>query len=210
MSNKKKRTYNSTSRSAQAALTRNRILMSARKLFQTNGFEGVTIEMLAQAAEVSMPTIYALFESKRGVLRALMDEALPPARFQALVEMVYQEKTPEGRLRLAAKISREMYDAEREQMALFQGASVLAPEFKAVEKEREERRYARQEKSLKKTADENALAKGLSFAKARDILWAFTGRDLYRMLVMEQGWSSDEYEQWLAQLLIKNLLNICP
>ena len=36
--------------------------------------------------------------------------------------------------------------------------------------------------------------KGLVMAKAHDILWAFTGRDMYRMLVIEQGWSSDEYE----------------
>ncbi len=42
-------------------------------------------------------------------------------------------------------------------------------------------------------------------SKARDILWAFTGRDMYRMFVIEQGWTSEEYETWLAQLLVKML-----
>ena len=47
-----------------------------------------------------------------------------------------------------------------------------------------------------------------SIKKARDILWAFTGRDMYRMLVMEQGWTSDEYEKWLAQLLATTLIKM--
>ena len=53
---------------------------------------------------------------------------------------------------------------------------------------------------------QNSLANGLEVSKARDILWAFTGRDMYRMFVVEQGWSSDEYETWLAQLLVKTLM----
>jgi hypothetical protein len=33
-------------------------------------------------------------------------------------------------------------------------------------------------------------------------MWMLTGRDLYRMLVLERGWSSDDYEAWLASALI--------
>ena len=33
----------------------------------------------------------------------------------------------------------------------------------------------------------------------------FTGRSLYRMLVIERGWSSDDYEHWLANTLITML-----
>jgi hypothetical protein len=29
---------------------------------------------------------------------------------------------------------------------------------------------------------------------------------MYRMFVVEQGWSSDEYEKWLAQWLIHSLI----
>ena len=74
MSSGKKRIYHSETRQAQAVQTKRRILASAKYLFQSKGFEGLTIEELAQAAEVSAPTIYGLFQSKRGVLRALMDE----------------------------------------------------------------------------------------------------------------------------------------
>lgn len=206
MSEIKKRSYNSTARNTQAAQTKTRILNSARNLFESEGFEYVTIEKIAQGANVSIPTVYSLFQSKLGVLRALMDEALPPDQFKVLVEMSIHEKSPKERLSISAKIARQMYDAERAQMGVFRGVAVLAPEFKELEREREMRRYNRQEVTIKAMVKENSLTKGLAAIKARDILWALTGRDMYRMFVVEQGWTSDEYEKWLTQLLIISLL----
>lgn len=135
-----------------------------------------------------------------------MDEALPKDQFEDLVEKSKLETSPQKRLSISAKIARQIYDAERDQMEFFRGAAVLAPEFKELEKEKEMRRYSRQEVTIKAMRKEKSLSKDLTLKKARDILWAFTGRDLYRMFVIEQGWSSDEYEKWLSQLLIKTLL----
>src|SRR5947209_7796808 len=129
MSSPQKRIYNSQTRQARAVQTRRRILDSAKRLFQMNGFEGVTIEQLAQVAEVSAPTIYGLFQSKRGVLRALMNEALPPDQYEELVKQAAQEKSPKARIAIAAKIARQIYDAERNHMDIFRGASLLAVEF---------------------------------------------------------------------------------
>src|SRR5208337_3586955 len=113
MKQEKKRTYNSENRDVQAAQTRSRILEAALELFQTEGFDRVTINKLAKAAKVSMPTIYAIFKSKRGVLQSLIDEALPPEQFAALVDDVMQVKSPKKRLSITAKLARQIYDAER-------------------------------------------------------------------------------------------------
>lgn len=203
-----KRTYTSETRIAQAAKTRSHILKAAKQLFQTEGFDRVTINKLAIAAEVSMPTIYAIFKSKRGVLQSLIDEALPPEKFTALVENAMQEKSPKMRLGFTARIARQMYDAERELMDILRGASVVAPEFKELEKERERRRYERQSEYIGIMMQEQSMAKGLTLQKARDILWTLTGRDMYRMFVVERGWTSDEYEKWLEQILVKSLLDV--
>jgi AcrR family transcriptional regulator len=207
MSEVKKRSYKSTARDTKAAETRARILSSAKNLFEAEGFEYVTIEKIAQTANVSIPTVYSLFQSKRGILRALMDEALPLNQFNALVEMSIEEKSPKERLGISAKIARQIYDAERAQISIFRGAIVLAPEFRELEKEREMRRYERQEVTIKAMVKEHSLMEGLDPAKARDILWALTGRDMYRMFVIEQAWSSDEYEKWLTQQLINSLID---
>lgn len=205
MKHKKKRVYHSEARDAQAAQTRIQILEAAKRLFQKEGFDRTTISKLAKAAEVSMPTIYALFKSKRGVLQALIDEALPPEKFVELVEESMQEKVLKKRLSITAKLARQMYDAERGLMDILRGASVVAPEFKELEQERENRRYERQGEFVKQMVKSKMLAKGLTVSKARDILWILTGRDIYRMCVVERGWTSDEYEKWLTQQLVSSL-----
>ncbi len=206
MSKTKKRPYKSESRNAQAAETKKRILAVAKNIFELEGFEYATIEKIAQGASVSIPTVYSLFQSKRGVLRALMDEVFPKDQFEALVKKSKEATSPEERLLYSAKIARQIYDAERAQMEFFRGASVLSPEFKELEKEREMRRYERQEVTINAMAKENSLAKSMSVSKARDILWVFTGRDIYRMLVIEQEWTSEKYEKWLAELLTNILI----
>lgn len=202
----KKRIYSSETRDAGAAQTRSQILKVAKQLFQTKGFDRVTIGMLATAAGVSMPTIYAVFKSKRGVLQSLIDDALPTEQFTELVDGSMNEQSPRKRLNITAKLSRRIYDAERGLMDILRGASVVAPEFKELEQEREQRRYERQGEYVKKLIQDKALVKGLTIQKARDILWSLTGRDMYRMLVIERAWSSDEYEKWLGKVLAESLL----
>lgn len=202
----KKRVYNSESRQIKAQETKEYIISSAQKLFESKGFENVTIEEIAQHASVSTPTIYALFRSKIGVLRALIDKALPPEHYEALVRKAVTSISPAQHLAMSAAIARQIYDAEQAQLGFLQSASILDAELKKLELDREERRYRRQEPSFRKFIDMGVLAPQLDVSKAQDILWAFTGRDLYRMLVIERGWTSDEYEQWLAQALEKMLL----
>ena len=207
MSIPKKRSYNSESRQAQSQGTKNRILASAKMLFESKGFEKVTIEEIAREAQVSAPSIYSIFQSKRGVLLGLMDEALSPEQFEALVEQGKKEKCPRKRLEITASIARQLYDAEKTQLSFLRGASILDPVFKGLEIERERRRHQRQKETVETMANEKVFTNSISLSKIRDILWAFTGRDFYRMLVIERGWSSDEYETWLAELLIQVLLS---
>jgi hypothetical protein len=55
--------------------------------------------------------------------------------------------------------------------------------------------------------DAGSLRSDLDHATARDIFWMLTGRDAYRMLVRERGWSSQKYQDWLADTLVRSLLS---
>ena len=55
-------------------------------------------------------------------------------------------------------------------------------------------------------AQAGRLRPGVDAARAREILWALTGRELYTMLVVERDWGPDRYEEWLADLLVSALL----
>jgi hypothetical protein len=55
-------------------------------------------------------------------------------------------------------------------------------------------------------AETGALATGLTVERARDLVWLHTAPDTYRLLVLERGWTLDEYEQWFAASLAAALL----
>lgn len=207
MSTDKGRSYVSEKRKAQAQHTRARILASARALFQELGFEHVTIQQIAQGAHVSAPSVYAVFSSKKGVLMALMDEAVAPQEFDHLVQQARVAKTPQAHLRVTAKIARTLYDAERAQMDFLRGAQILAPELKAGEQEREARRHSRLQETMAFLVAHGALSKDHPREEIHDMLWALTGRDLYRMLVVERAWASQRYEAWLGSALMRELLD---
>lgn len=206
----KNRTYDSSSRQAQATQTRDRILETANALFEVHGFEGVKIDTIAKEAGVSTPTVYAQLQSKRGILKALLDQSLPPEQFEALVQQARNSGSAIEHLKITAKIARQLYDAEKAKIQFYQGSSMISPELKEIEQDMERRRYQRLEETINAIADECSLAEGLDTTKARDILWSFTGRDLYRMLVIEQNWPSDAYEEWLAKLLAQVILKPAP
>lgn len=121
------------------------------------------------------------------------------------MDEVSKEKTAAGRFRIAAKMTRLIYDAEQKQIGLLSGTTVLGSEFQKIEKKQEQRRYKRQKETVDRMLEEGLLAEGMTSSEARDVLWAFTGRDMYRLFVVVRGWSSDQYEVWLAKTLTKLL-----
>lgn len=135
-----------------------------------------------------------------------MERVLFGRQYTALVRETKKIAHPEERLRGVAKITRNVYDSEREEMNLLRGATVVAPEFAELEREREQRRFERQSVTLELLADAKALREDLTVRTAREVLWALTGREPYRLLVIEKKWSPDRYENWLGELLIRALL----
>src|SRR5215472_9023547 len=81
----KKRPYKSAVRQRQADDTRRRIIAAVGELLQREGYAGMTIEAIAQRAEVSAQTIYAIFKSKTGILIALLDQSMFGREYEEVV-----------------------------------------------------------------------------------------------------------------------------
>jgi AcrR family transcriptional regulator len=202
----KNRPYKSLVRQRQAGDTRRRIVEATRQLLQTEGYAGMTIEAIAQRAEVSAQSVYAIFKSKTGILAELLDQSTFGADYEDAVRRALSASDPEARLRLAAPIARQIHDAQSATFDLLRGAGVVAPELAKLEQQRECLRYERQERMIISLRDAGRLQPALDQATARDIFWMFTGRDVYRMLVRERGWSPQKYQDWLADALVHSLL----
>jgi AcrR family transcriptional regulator len=205
MSSAKKRKYNTELRQARTVELRRRILAAAKKLFASHGIDKVTIDALADEADVASPTVYALFKSKAGLLKALIKGTFFGPNYAAVAEKTKTTTDPIELLRITASISRVIFDTEKAEIGLIRGASAFSAELRRVEAEFEQIRYDLQEARAKLLVKTFPAARELGFEKVRDIMWMYTGRDIYRMFVLERGWSSDAYEEWLARTLIQVL-----
>ena len=72
---KTKRGYDASRRRASSDERRGRILQTARNLFGHYGYGATSIERIAGEAGVAVPTVYAMYRSKRAMLFALLDHA---------------------------------------------------------------------------------------------------------------------------------------
>src|SRR3990170_6884362 len=70
------RRYDASRRQADAAERRARIVTAAQDLFLTQGYGATSIAAIAEAADVSTPTVYAQFESKAGILARMVGVAV--------------------------------------------------------------------------------------------------------------------------------------
>lgn len=207
MAGKKKaavRAYSSPTRDQQADETRTRIADTARKLFLANGFDATTIDAIAREAGVAAPTVYAAYRSKKGLMAELLNRARFGPTYAELIKEAHEVLEPAARVRLTARIARQVFDAERSEIELLRGAGVLAPDL--GDEERERTRYAGQKRLIDFLAAEELLREGLDVATARDALYALTSRDMYRLLVLVRGWSPSKYETWLGDTLVRTLL----
>lgn len=201
-----KRTYSSQIRSESAEDTRKRILDAAKSLFGRKGIDKVTIAEIGDRAAVAGSTVYAIYKSKEGILRALMEQTIFGSQFQTAQKLLEGVSDPVKLIELTSHVSRAIYESESSDLGLLRHASGFSPALRKVEEEFERIRYGMQEKRLRMLFEAGKARRGLSFAQARRILWMYTSRDVYRMLVHDGGWTPDAYQQWLSQTLLEALV----
>lgn len=203
---KKKRSYSSENRSRAAEATRGAILAAARSLFARRGIDQVTIAEIAERARVAVPTVYAGFQSKEGILRALVRDALFGEQFEIARRHLEGVTDPVEMIAITPEIAGSVWDAESDQLGLLRGASAFSPSLRKLEEEFEQMRLEMQESRIRLLFEQNKARPGLTLGEARRILWMYTSRDVYRMLVIDGGWTRQHYRRWLRETLIKTLV----
>jgi len=195
-----------TYRQLQAEATRERIARAARRLFAQRGYLGTTIESIATAAGVAVPTVYATFGSKKMILAEIRRLWLEESEVPQLSAQAAAEHNVGRRLELAARWSRNQLERGYDVITIYEEAaradSAMARVWATVLKERD-RAISRFVKSLA-----GGLAQGIDARSAVDLVWALGRPEVYRELVVIRGWSPQRYERWLATSLKQQLLGI--
>ena len=209
---KPSRTYEGAARQARTRRTRAAVVQAAQSLFVERGYAATTIEAISDRSDTPQATVYRLFSSKLGILKAVLDvsvggddQAVAMAdrpRVRALISAEDAKNQLAGFAALLREIMgrvgsvhRILADAARSD----QDAAALLTEM-ARQRQEGQRRIAR---SL---ARSGALRPGIRERDAADIIHALASPEVYGLLVSDRGWSGERYEKWLRSILIDQLL----
>ena len=209
----KTRTYDNARRAAAARRTSERVVEAAHRLLLERGYTGLAMADLAEAAGVSVPLLYKVFGPKPRLVKRVYDvllagdvEPVPMAERPAF-QAIAADPDPRGKLARYAALSRAMADrAGPLTGALLAAARAGEPELQGFAATIDRERLAGAAAVAAHLAETGALAPGLSVDRARDLIWLHTAPDTYRLLVLERGWTLDEYERWFATSLAAALL----
>lgn len=201
-------------RQRAARQTRQRIVTAAHELFLAQGFEATTIRQIAERADVAWQTVYAVFGNKVAILSTVFDVAVAgddePVRVmdRPFAQTIRATADPVEKARLHARHMRETYARIAGIVGVIEAAAGADPEIAALwRKLQDQRRYGMglAAAEMIQAAREQDRAILLPAEHAGDALWFLTGPWAYRALVIDRGWSLDEYEEWMARTIAGQL-----
>jgi AcrR family transcriptional regulator len=208
-----KRSYDSPRRREQAAATRREILDAAQRLFERQGYAATKMSEIAEDAGVALKTVYAAFDTKSGVLRALWhtllrgDEEDVPVMDRSWYREVMEEPDPERQLRLNARNARVVKMRIAGVLDVIRQAAPFEPDTEALWARIQSDFYENQRAIVQSLAARGALRPGLDVAAAADILWTLNHPDVWQLLVTQRGWTAERWEQWFADSSSGQLLD---
>jgi AcrR family transcriptional regulator len=208
----KTRRYESPRRREQAAATRREILEAAQRLFEGQGYAATTMAAIAAEAGVALKTVYVAFETKSGLLRALWhlllrgDEADVPVGDRRWYQEVLEEPDPERTVRLVARNSRLVKERAGALLGVIRSAAATDPDAAELWARIQSDFHDNQRAIVEALHAHRALRRGLSVARAADVLWTLNHPDVWLLLVAGRGWTPREWERWFAETIRSQLV----
>ena len=193
-----------THRQRQALETRRLIVESARALFLDQGYAATTLQAIALQAGVSVSTVYAIFESKRGILRAIRETWHHESHIRDATYSASPGMDAGTRLERLAQATRRQWETGADVITIYQGAAAADRDAAAELAEALQGRrtgFAALAASLR-----SALRADLSVEQAASVLRTLCLPEVHAELVAQSGWTEDAYQAWLAAALKRELL----
>jgi AcrR family transcriptional regulator len=207
---KSKRRYDSRRRREQARRTRDGVLDAAERLLLSQGYGATTIASIAEAADVSVETIYKGFGGKAGLVRAIWERGLagsgPTPAWERSDQMQELEGDPRAVIRNWGKLMTEVAPRTAPILLLIRTAAAFDPEMAGLLNEVDRARLVRMEHNAHRLLEHGGLREDVALDGARDVLWTYSSPELYELLVVRRGWPLDRYADFAARGMIAALM----
>lgn len=195
------------SRRARAEHTRLTIIRAAHAAFVERGYTGTRMTDVATTAGVAVQTVYFVFHTKPELLAACYDHAVlgeadpkPPPEQPWYAAILAASSADESVAHFVAGNT-----AICERVAVLDDtvrAAVHEPEATAVHQRSQRLRREGYRVLVAHWRTTFGLRPELTEATANDLLLMLSGPANYRELVVENGWSADDYRSWLHSELL--------
>lgn len=201
---------------ARTRLARAAVVAAARALFLDHGYAGTTIEAISERSDVPPATVYRLFSAKIGILKALIDVSIAgddetiPLPERPHVRAILADPDPRNQLTRFAGITRGIMSRTEPLYRILVSAAASDPDAASLLAQQTSHRHLGQSGIARSLARAGALRPKLREREAADIIHALMSPEVYRLLVDDRGWNPEQYEHWLAGILIDQLLSPPP
>jgi AcrR family transcriptional regulator len=192
------------------------VIDAARGLFLERGYAATTMDAISDRADTPQATVYRLFASKLGILKAMLDVSIA-GDDQAVamadrprVHALLADQDPRIQLTGLAALVREVMGRVGAVHRILADAARADPEAAALLAEMSRQRHEGQRRIALALAHRQALRPGLEGDVAADIVHALASPEVYSLLVLDRGWDNAHYEDWLRCILIDQLLGPDP
>lgn len=198
------RRYDASRRQEQARENRARVLAAARRLFLENGYAETAMPEIARAAGVSVQMVYKAFSSKATLLKAVFDvsvagddESTPMAERDVIRAVIAEPAAAKKILMYTRHLAGDAHRFVPLQLVARDAAGADSAAAQVWAQMRQEVLTA----MTRFTADLLAtgqVREGMSAEEVRDVLWTYHSPEIYELLVIERGWSAQQYGSFLA------------
>jgi AcrR family transcriptional regulator len=187
------------------------VVDAARALFLERGYVATTIEAISEHSDVPVATVYRLFSSKLGILKALLDTSIAGDDQPLAVDerpdvaSLFSEPDPHKLLAGFAGVTTTINERTNDVYRVLGSAAGSDPAAAELHSEIRQQRDRGQGQIARSLARAHALKPGLRERDAADLIHALMSPEVYRLLVGDRGWTPERYEQWLATTLTQQL-----
>jgi AcrR family transcriptional regulator len=202
-----KRRYDVSGRQEQARVRRLRVVLSARELFERDGYRATTVAAIAAAASVSPEMVYKTFATKSAIAKAVFDLALAgddepvPIRLRPAVVAIQGER--DARIKIARFVDGLVQRLERSAGIQFmvRDGRLVDGSVQPVWDQLLAEGLAGMRLLGRDLLGTGQLRDGVDLDEVTDTLWNYLAIDHYERLVMLRGWTTDRFQEWLTRAI---------
>ncbi|MGQ0573733.1 MAG: TetR/AcrR family transcriptional regulator [Pseudonocardia sp.] len=204
--------YASRIRADGARRTRQLIRGAAARLFVEQGIAATTMRQVADAAGVAERTVYTAYPSKIALLRATLDVATvgdeePVAVAQrANFEAVLSERDPARAAQQFVDLGIELLERAGDLLVTVSESSGADPAMREIVEEGSAAMTANMHALAAAWSRNGLLRAGQDPHRVAGVLYTLCGAHVHHLLRRRQGWTVEQYREWLVDTLLRTVL----